>query len=310
MAAPIVYRWDDANAPVARGQRRSLCDILYACLVTGYGSKPAAGWTRPYVNATFDKAAFRNSPTTGTGFYLQVDGAGAAVENKSLVQGFEAMTSESSGLFPFYATIQTAYQSYSADTTARPWVLIADDRAFYFFCWANSSEGTQPSSLNSDVFCMFFGDIVKHYQDDAYACALSVGQNYNRGPVGILNSPSVASASLLYQGYCFPRQRSGVATPIVSAMIRGAGPGGDAHVGTFGPAYTQGGVLFISRPHINEAVAYTLRGWLPGYYYPCHPLAFDQLAQISSDGMSFLSLRHNIYTTPGNSFLSLDDWRA
>ncbi|KAB2889780.1 MAG: hypothetical protein F9K32_11210, partial [Desulfobulbaceae bacterium] len=78
MAAPQIYKSTDGNAPVMRGERRALIDVLRACLVDGYGDKTPAGWTLEFINATFDKAVFRNSPVTGTGFYLRVDGLSPA----------------------------------------------------------------------------------------------------------------------------------------------------------------------------------------------------------------------------------------
>lgn len=307
MAAPMVYRWDDGNAPVARGERRSLCDILYACLVTGYGTKPGAGWTREYVNATFDKAAFRNNPVTGTGFFLQVDGYGAANAYSPTLKAFETMTSESDGLGPFGTTYGNSFQtSNGATTTARPWVLIADDRAFYLFIWV--ADTTTPN-VGVQASTMFFGDLVRRLPADAYCCGLTSGA-YGCAVGGMYNAGSTAGAG--YNAIYIPRPASGVATPIMANHIRGGGPAADAGAcGATGLAWSSGDQILIARPYVNDATTYSLRGWLPGHYYPCHPLAFGQLANISSDGKSFLSIRH---PTQGgahaNTFISLDDWRT
>jgi len=305
MAAPILYRWDDGNAPVARGERRSLCDILYACLVTGYGSKPGAGWTREYVNATFDKAAFRNNPATGTGFFLQVDGAGSTNAFTSKIQGYESMTSESVGLFPFTTvTVYPLKTSDSPGTTARPWVLLADDRAFYFICWPSIT--TTPGNSNSLKSELFFGDIIKFKPDDAYACLL-VPSDGEYGAYWNLTNPSTAIGSNKFM----PRKSDGVATPYSAALIRGGGPGDDSAPGQNGYPYSAGGPVLISRPHLNEGASYSLRGWVPGFYYPCHTMAFNQLATVTVDGKSFLSIRGYVEGGHmGNYFISLDDWRA
>ena len=305
MAAPIVYRWDDANAPVARGERRSLCDILYACLVTGYGTKPAAGWTREYVNATFDKAAFRNNPATGTGFYLQVDGAGGTYAFQPKTMSYEVMTSESSGLFPFVAAAATKdmWTSSVAGTTARPWVLVADDRAFYLTVWPDIT--TTPTVSNTNKAEMFFGDPVKWYPSDAYACCLITSNYYSYGGNYGITTPGSVFGSLY-----FPRNIAGAATPIAAALIRGGGPGSDNIPGGHGLAYTSGDPIMIVRPYINNAAGYTFRGWLPGFYYPCHPNAFGQLAIVTADGKNYLSIRGAIQIgNLGNYFIALDDWR-
>jgi len=67
---PIVYRFDDGNAPVHVGTAGSLVNLLEKCLVTGYGDKLPAGWTKDYANVENTIAAFRNNPATGTGFFL------------------------------------------------------------------------------------------------------------------------------------------------------------------------------------------------------------------------------------------------
>lgn len=307
MAAPIVYRWDDGNAPVARGERRSLCDILYACLVTGYGTKPGAGWTREYVNATFDKAVFRNNSVTGSGRYLRIDGAGGAAANNPNVLAYETMSSVDDGLFPFYASQLKAWTSFTLNTTARPWILIADDRFFYFFCWPGITA--TPTTANTDTNGLAFGDPVAFKADDAFACALMTCDSSVRTNMGYMYSPSNLLGNVSY-GVCSSRNYAGVATPIISALIRGGGPGADTYAGSSGIPWTTGDAILVSRPHINNATAYSLRGWLPGYYYPCHPNAFGQLQEVVADGKTFLSIRHAIYVSPGNSFILLDDWRA
>lgn len=305
MAAPIVYKWTDGNAPVARGESRSLHDILYACLVTGYGDKPAAGWTREYVNASFDRAAFRNNPVTGTGMYFQVDApSGTAIIPK--VQGFETMTSEASGLFPFYASQQSVNVSAATGTTARPWILIADDRAFYLLIWASLTS--TPSKTQGDAMGVFFGDIVKYHPSDAYNCALSVGVA-NRTPFCHMVVSSSTSGATLTQGYCFPRRETGATGSIIANSICGGGPGSTGNMGAFGIPYVPGAAI-ITRPFINIAGAYTLRGWPPGLYYPCHDTPFNQWETVNLD-KSYLSLIVN--SAQGdmcNMLISLEDWRA
>jgi hypothetical protein len=305
MAAPIVYRWDDGNAPVARGERRSLCDILYACLVTGYGTKPGAGWTREFVNATFDKAAFRNNPATGTGFYLQVNGATAAYAYRSSVQGFESMTSESDGLFPFYATVSGVDTSNAANTTAHPWLLIADDRFFYFICW--SALTTTPTISNNAVSAMAFGDMVEYREDDAFACLL-IASYYGISPYTAAASTTVSASDIRV-----PRKYSGaLGSSHCPVAVHNGGPCIAGASGGSGLTYVSGQPFFYARPWINNGEAYTVRGWLPGYYYVCHPNPFtSQFQALTLDGKNFMGLR--TYSAVGNDssyLISLDDWRA
>ena len=49
MSAPTIYRSDDPGAPVTTGDvKNGLYKALRACLVDGYGAKPAAGWSVVY----------------------------------------------------------------------------------------------------------------------------------------------------------------------------------------------------------------------------------------------------------------------
>ena len=307
---PIVYRWDDANAPVARGERRSLCDILYACLVTGYGTKLPAGWTREYVNATFDKAVFRNNPVTGTGFYLQVDGITAATAYGSKIAGYEIMTDVDTGLLPFDPLLtypQTVSTSDSASTTARPWVLIADDRSFYFFCWYTIT--TTPTSSNNDVSVMSFGDCLSAIAPDPSSChILGIRSGYQ--PFGVIANADDSAPPYTITTFNIARKRD--QTPDgISVWCVAAGPGSCQYSGTQGPTYSIGGPLFLARPHINEGTTYSFRGFLPGYYTPCHANAFGQLQTVPYGGKNYLSVRLKIAGSAlGNVFISLDDWRA
>jgi len=304
MAAPIVYRWDDANAPIARGERRSLCDILYACLVTGYGTKLGAGWTREYVNATFDKAAFRNNPVTGTGFFLQVDGLTAANAYTPKLQGFEAMTSESDGLFPFNAATSNLFTtSNAASTSARPWILIADDRAFWLIIWTTIT--TTPTVANTYSPGIFFGDFVSRFSDDAYACGLLCYY----GAFPLLLTPATVGGS--NSDLKVPRKYSGaVGSSYLAATVHGGGPGTYPYMGSNGAPYTPGDLIY-SRPHINDGSAYSFRGFFPGLYYPCHQHPFAQFEAINAAGKNFIGLKCFVADSNiGTVMISLDDWRV
>ena len=75
MTTVNIYRSTDASAPTLEGVNGSLVALLDACLVNGYGSQSAAGWTIAYT--TTNKRVYRNSTTDGTGFYLNVDDSGS-----------------------------------------------------------------------------------------------------------------------------------------------------------------------------------------------------------------------------------------
>lgn len=305
MGAPTVYRWDDANAPVARGERSSLHDILYACLVTGYGSKTGRGWTREFVNATFDKAAFR--PGSGNRFFLQIDGNGTANAYTHNIQAYEAMSSESDGLLPWYASAQSMLLSSSAGTTARPWVLIADDRAFWFICWYSLTS--TPGIANTSVSGMFFGDGIPWYPSDCYFTGLFAGITGFCPP---LYAAASAIGGYTYE-FRFPRNHLGaVGSAQALYFIHNGGPCATANYpGATGLVYNSGDPILFARPYISNSVAYSIRGWLPGIHYPCHPHPFSQqIQQLTLNDELYLAFKTTGVTNTVCSYLiSLADWR-
>lgn len=138
---PTLYYSTDASAPVLTGQTDALNTLLHAILVTGYGAKSAAGWTREYVDGSV--SVYR--PAAGRRGYLRIDDTAAQLAR---VQGYQAMTSASvgTGLFPLPGQYSSAgiesgglwcLKSMSADATARPWFAIATDEAFYLILHCN-----------------------------------------------------------------------------------------------------------------------------------------------------------------------------
>ena len=307
MAAPIYYRWDDAYAPVARGERTSLIEILTACLVTGYGDKPGAGWERLTVNAEGTKAWFRNNTTTGLGFPIMFDAARPGLANHINVMAYEAMSDIDTGLLPFRATPTTISVSGTANTTARPWVVVADDRGFYFVCWISNtaSPGTLYNVQKSEFF---YGDLIKIYPSDQFAAAMFTG-NYDN--VGNQHGYSFNMASPNTGGGGFvlmPRKRSGTPGAVSAHLIHNGGPSG-AYPGTEGIAKQPDDPLIISRPYINNAEAYTMRAFFPGLYAPCHKLSFRQLEIVQWGGKELLSIVGSVGGgSHGNYFISLSDW--
>lgn len=129
-----VYRSTDGSAPVLTGQAGSLVTLLDAVLVNGYGTKSAAGWTKPYSGTS--KAVYRNNTTTGTGSYLRVDDNASSYFHRAYITGYETMSGVDTGTnaFPSSTTSQSAWgKSATQDATARQWVIVADEFRFYIF---------------------------------------------------------------------------------------------------------------------------------------------------------------------------------
>lgn len=295
MSIPTVYTSDDANAPVLAGVRTSLVDIFTKCLVTGYGEKAPAGWTRPYVNAELTRASFRNNPATGTGFYLMVDQATATRTNRAYFRGYELMTSESAGSFWFGYSSEVNYISSTQDAKARPWVLVATDAWFYFFGYNGlNSMPTNSSILTAGVAgngpLVAFGDFDSILADDAYNCMLFINAPTSAQAV-FGRSAGVATSAL--GGHYVARAASGASGELAVA-VHVAAPGSDNASNSMNgvcPAYTGPSSLLVSKALINNGAANTARGFLPGLVVPLHPAPFEHLSIVSlADGHDYCAV--------------------
>jgi hypothetical protein len=121
MTLPIFYRSVDAGAPViVPTTPGELVRLLDACLVNGYGSKAAAGWTIEYTDSA-NKRVYR--PPAGRRQYLYVDDS-ASIAYASAPTGYVVASGLGTGTTP-----------YSTSTFHRNvlWDIYADDRTFYYF---------------------------------------------------------------------------------------------------------------------------------------------------------------------------------
>lgn len=169
------YASTDASAPSLQGivggvyssgwADGSLLNLLDKCLVAGYGSRTAAGWSIPYTGTS--KGVFR--PGSGTRFYYRFldDGSATAGARECIVRGYEAMSDVDTGTgvgatgFPTGAN-RYVRKSDTADSTARVWEMYADERtAILMINYAGTTyEG------------YYFGDFYSYLTTDAYNAAL------------------------------------------------------------------------------------------------------------------------------------------
>jgi hypothetical protein len=264
MAAPVVYRSTDGSAPVLTGTAGDLVNLLDKCLVSGFGAKAAAGWTKPYT-AT-NAAVFRMGG--GNQFYLDVNDNGAsngltgASGQEAAVRGYEVMTAASTGTGPFPTTAQVAAatsnwrKSATASATARGWFMIADDRSFVL--------GILDGDTASMYKLYYFGDVYSLKAGDAYRSAITVRTVVNStaatGTLGsLLGTYSQAS---LTTGFYVARLAASTGTS-TSDILMSVGSTWETNV-TF--ASSLDGNIYLARLLIAEQSPAILRGWLRGLY--------------------------------------------
>jgi hypothetical protein len=175
-----VYRSTDASAPPLTAIDGALLSVLNACLVNGYGAKPAAGWTKAF-EAVNSRTIYRNNPTTGSGQYLWVRDDILTNKRWARVRGAKNATSIDNLVtaFPSQVTL-SALQSGCAisksaanDAIAREWVLIADDKTFILMIKtgevANEWSGTYAGDIDSITGSAIFGLSARFVTTDATA---------------------------------------------------------------------------------------------------------------------------------------------
>lgn len=274
---PIIYRSTDTSAPVLTGTVGALVALLDACLVTGYGSKSPAGWTKPFT-AT-NKAVFR--PGAGPQHYLDVNDAapnGTALAREAECQGFETMSAVATGTqaFPAAVTATAIRKSATADSTARSWFLIADDRTFYLFTNTGDLGGTPPSC------CGFgFGEFYSLTPSDTKKSFIT-GRTENSALASTdFPSLTVAALSQSQTGLVVPRIYSGSGGPINCGKQHdntknSAGTGLLVGIGVIPYPNTPDGGLYLSEITIHDPTtspAGHIRGKLRGLVSVHHPVA-------------------------------------
>lgn len=126
---------------------------------------PPGSWSKAYSGT--NKAAYQSTSIGATGHYLRIDDSPA--QYPTLIV-YETMSDVDTGTGPSTGS-HWFCKSSQADATACPWVLFADDRAFYLFV-ANYVGG---GALHYGA--MFFGDIVPVLSTDAYHSLLVAHYN-------------------------------------------------------------------------------------------------------------------------------------
>lgn len=175
-----IYSSADTGAPTLQGivggayssgwADGSLLELLRKCLVTGYGSKSAAGWSLAYSGTS--EGMFQQG--SGCGFYLHVldDGTATAGAKEAIFNGYEQATAYDTGTYAFPTSSQNLGKLYfrksdSADTVQRPWLLIGDDKTFYLWSVPQYGNAGSPAIYAAG---MGFGDFYSVYPNDAYNC--------------------------------------------------------------------------------------------------------------------------------------------
>lgn len=126
------------------------------------------GWAKPFTGTNV--AAYKASDPTALGMYLRVDDTGTTVAR---VVGYESMSGINTGTGPFPTAAQMSGGGYweksgAAGSAARNWIVVGDERAFYWWSVPNA-----PTTITSQGVLRGFGDLIPRRSTDGYAAFLS-----------------------------------------------------------------------------------------------------------------------------------------
>ena len=301
--AVTVYRWDDPGAPVlSNPSAGSLIGVLDACLVNGYGTKSAAGWTKAFYGTNL--AAYRQG--AGSMCYLRVDDGTGSFKVK--MRGYESMTDVNTGTGGFPTTTQLANGVYAAigtSTTAdnKPWIVVADNKRFYLWVGASLTTAVDISTSTTWQALFFFGDIISFRPGDTYCCQIMGSDSASTaterfglgGALTSLNAGAFIARNAaqaegaVNNGKCWDYHGSGSSTTMGSTTCVAY------------PDPITGGIN-LSRIHVsNGATVKGIRGRLPGVFAPLNALPGNNGDTFSGvgdlDGRTFILLDCGSSTT-------------
>lgn len=330
MTTTRIYKSTDSSAPVLTGQASSLIDLLDACLVNGYGSKTAAGWTKPYTGT--NKAAFRNSVAAGgTGMYLRVDdnagGTGGARE--ALVRCYLTMSDVDTGTIETPTAAQVAAsivwrKSNTVDSTARAWIMVADELTMYLCV----STGTLNANVGDSTYGA--GDIASDVPADAYR--FFVAGRESQSGAGNLGGTSTSIMTRATAQFAAPattaccwlaRGYAGTGSPVRVAVAQLSDVTTNTPIGSSSSATARpspGSSLSYFHPAII-GIESSIRGRLRGIYVPQNDWSgvdagFEVVNPPGLTG-TLVALRHNSHpiayasTVDGHIFVDVTNgWSA
>lgn len=150
-----VYQSTDVGAPQNLNAAGSIISILAACLVTGYGTQAAAGWSVPFQDV--NTSVFK--PGVGSnGMHIKVTDTAIT---PARVKCFESMTDINTGLGQFPSEIQQPggfyFQKGDHATIPRLWTVIATEK--FFVAFFETAVGTQKMQCFGDFDSYKTGDL-------------------------------------------------------------------------------------------------------------------------------------------------------
>lgn len=191
---PIIYNSLDANAPQLTIEPGTLKTILKACLVTGYGNKPAAGWEMALEDADANKVAFRSKNPTSIKSVLLIDDAKSDSATVTAYNDWDS--AKNTGVDKFASGYFV--KRWENKPHIPNWVVVATDKFFYLFVQTDKSSRTMRAMSG-------FGDAMSLRNDKVYAALLaSSDTSYTQDSTGY-DSVQTNNGKAYFPNSLFPK---------------------------------------------------------------------------------------------------------
>lgn len=301
-----VYKSTDTSAPAITTASGSLIAVLDACLVNGYGSQTAAGWTKPFSTST--TASY--IPAAGNQFYLHVSDPGASKRFWGSETATSSAIANQTGTFPELADLSGGCW-FDMSTNGGGWLLVATERCMYF--WANTNNLSPPQDTSTGPKMIFFGDV------DSYV----TGDGYNTMVIGGVSSGNAVMAHTVFQtgtnaGHyiCRSADQTTHSTLVGKFYVSGlneTGYAGSSSNSRLDYVSINGTMLFHELELIELDPSNTIRGKLPGLWVTSSKMQLLMHEPVESTELTFTSgplngktLKH-LAVQSGNIFIEISD---
>ena len=248
----------------------------------------AAGWQELFAGTLTNVLCVKPTVPEATGCVLRVDDTGTT---NARVRAYEAMTNASTGAGPTPLDSQLSGGLYwpksgAANSTARPWYMVADERGFYL---AVSPQGTDRYTL------LYAGDIASLKSGDAYGYLVTGNQSDQASASTVPDGCCGYSGRSARGGAYLVRAHTAIGQSVAAQQL-GAhhnGPTADVYAGT--PGYSVG--TYPNGPNNGlmtgalELHSQGIRGTLPGLLHPVQDLGNAFATSAVVDGTDDLAGR-------------------
>ena len=262
----------------------SLCNVLDACLVNGFGSYTAPGWATLYSNTG---VRVYQAPK-GNRFPLYINENFFLAQNTAMAQGMQSFSSfdplfatpNAYNMFPQYRNRGLYVAKYSTTgNTSIPWWFFGNQKCFYLFTAIAVQSGTYGSAgATYRTAPFFYGDYVSFVDGNPYnslilannatpgATASSNGLVVNRSSQSVASVTSTTAANAMYAANTFNGDNPGPTSAIGQIMYSNAGMvSGTTPTNIYDPATGRG---VIQQALYSVGGNNSFLGKLPGLWLP------------------------------------------